>query len=105
MRTRRYIISQIRSSFAQAPELGGGYGIADFVVGRCLVEVKASFDPVLSIGDWLNQVVAYALLDWRPRGRRAGHRAHDPVAAWHVRGTPIASTPPTARHRTAKNGF
>jgi hypothetical protein len=33
------------------PELGGGYGIADFVVGRCLVEVKASFDPVPSIGD------------------------------------------------------
>jgi hypothetical protein len=111
VQTRRYILSQIRSSFAQArtegaasthdetgrdpaidglahlwkgylahgrralagldsrrvilaPELGGGYGIADFVVGRCLVEVKAAFDPVPSIGDWLNQVLAYALLDW-----------------------------------------
>ena len=47
-----------------APELCGGYGVADLVVGRCLVEVKAAFDPIPSIGDWLNQVLAYALLDW-----------------------------------------
>jgi hypothetical protein len=38
--------------------------IADLVVGRCLVGVKAAFDPIASIGDWLNQVLAYALLDW-----------------------------------------
>lgn len=47
-----------------APELGGGYGVADLVVGRCLVEVKAAFDPFASIGGWLNQVLGYALLDW-----------------------------------------
>jgi hypothetical protein len=27
------------------PDLGGGYGMADFVVGRYLVEVKTAFDP------------------------------------------------------------
>jgi len=47
-----------------APELGCGYGVADLVVGRCLVEVKTAFDPAASMGGWLNQVLAYALLDW-----------------------------------------
>lgn len=47
-----------------APELGGGYGVADLVVGRCLIEVKTAFDPAAAMGDWLNQVLAYALLDW-----------------------------------------
>jgi hypothetical protein len=47
-----------------APKLGGGYGVADLVVGRCLVEVKAAIDPAPSIDGWLNQVLAYALLDW-----------------------------------------
>jgi hypothetical protein len=47
-----------------APELGGGYGTADLVVGRCLVEVKTVFDPAAAMGGWLNQVLAYALLDW-----------------------------------------
>jgi hypothetical protein len=47
-----------------APELGGGYAVADLVVGRCLIEVKTAFDPAASIGGWLNQVLAYALLDW-----------------------------------------
>jgi hypothetical protein len=47
-----------------APELGGGYGVADLVVGRCLIEVKTAFDPAASMGHWLNQVLGYALLDW-----------------------------------------
>lgn len=47
-----------------APELGGGFGVADLVVGRCLIEVKTVFDPAVSMGYWLNQVLAYALLDW-----------------------------------------
>jgi hypothetical protein len=47
-----------------APELGGGYGTADLVIGRCLIEVKTAFDPAAAMGNWLNQVVAYALLDW-----------------------------------------
>ena len=53
--------------------------------GGALVEVKAAFVPVPITGGWLNQVFAYALLDWRPRSRRVGHRAHDPRGAvWHV---------------------
>ena len=47
-----------------ASELGGGFGVADLVVGRCLVEVKTVFDPAAAMEDWLNQVLAYALLDW-----------------------------------------
>jgi hypothetical protein len=47
-----------------ASEQGGGCGLADLVVGRRLIEVKAAFDPAASMGDWLNQVLAYALLDW-----------------------------------------
>jgi hypothetical protein len=46
------------------PELGGGYAVADLVVGRCLVEVKAAYDPATAMNVWLNQVLAYALLDW-----------------------------------------
>ena len=46
------------------PGLGGGYGIADLVIGQCLIEVKTAFDPAAAMGDWLNQVLAYALLDW-----------------------------------------
>lgn len=33
-----------------ASELGGGYGVADLVVGRCLIEVKTAFDPAASMG-------------------------------------------------------
>lgn len=47
-----------------APELGGGDGVADLVIGRCLVEVKTALDPAPGMGGWLNQVLAYALLDW-----------------------------------------
>jgi hypothetical protein len=46
------------------PELGGGYGVADLVVGRCLIEVKTAYDPAAAINVWLNQVLGYVLLDW-----------------------------------------
>jgi hypothetical protein len=46
------------------PELGGGYGVADLVVGRCLIEMKTVFDPAAAMDNWLNQVLAYVLLDW-----------------------------------------
>jgi hypothetical protein len=46
------------------PELGGGYGVADLVVGRCLIEVKTAYDPAAAMSVWLSQVLAYALLDW-----------------------------------------
>jgi hypothetical protein len=46
------------------PELGGGYGVADLVMGRCLIEMKTVFDPAAAMDNWLNQVLAYVLPDW-----------------------------------------
>jgi hypothetical protein len=46
------------------PGLGGGYGVADLVVGRCLIEMKTVFDPAAAMDNWLNQVLAYVLFDW-----------------------------------------
>jgi hypothetical protein len=47
-----------------APELAGGFGIADLVVGRCLVEVKTVLEPTQWFGRWLDQLLGYVLLDW-----------------------------------------
>jgi hypothetical protein len=47
-----------------APQLAAGFGIADLVIGRCLVEIKTVLEPVENLGRWLNQVLGYALLDW-----------------------------------------
>jgi hypothetical protein len=60
----RQQLAALGSRVILAPELGAGYGVADLVAGRCLVEVKTAFDPAESMGSWLNQVLAYALLDW-----------------------------------------
>ena len=46
------------------PELASGFGKADLVVGRCLVDVKAALDPARYFGTWLNQLLGYVLLDW-----------------------------------------
>ncbi len=61
---RRQLAGAGRGRVILAPELSGGFGVADLVVGRCLIEVKTAFDPALSMDYWLNQVLAYALLDW-----------------------------------------
>ena len=61
---RRQLAAASSGRVIVAPELGGGFGVADLVVGRCLIEVKTVFDPAVSMGYWLNQVLAYALLDW-----------------------------------------
>lgn len=47
-----------------APALAGGFGIADLVVGRCLVEIKTALEPAKGLEQWLNQLLGYALLDW-----------------------------------------
>ena len=46
------------------PELACGFGKADLVMGRCLVDVKAVLNPAASFGLWLDQLLCYALLDW-----------------------------------------
>jgi hypothetical protein len=47
-----------------APELAGGFGIADLIAGRCLVEIKTVLEPGQWFGRWLNQLLDYVLLDW-----------------------------------------
>ncbi|MEV5544042.1 hypothetical protein AB0L13_45315 [Saccharopolyspora shandongensis] len=47
-----------------APELAGGFGIADFVVGHTLVDVKLTRKPKPPVDRWLRQLLGYLLLDW-----------------------------------------
>ena len=47
-----------------APELAGRFGIADLVVGGSLVEIKVALEPAKGLGQWLNQLLGYVLLDW-----------------------------------------
>jgi hypothetical protein len=47
-----------------APELAAGFGIADLIAGRCLVEIKTVLEPGQWLGRWLNQLLGYVLLDW-----------------------------------------
>jgi hypothetical protein len=46
-----------------APELAGGFGIADLVVGSTLVEVKMSAEVEKNVDQWLRQLLGYLLLD------------------------------------------
>jgi hypothetical protein len=47
-----------------ASELAGGFGIADLIAGRCLVEIKTVPEPGQWFRRWLNQRLGYVLLDW-----------------------------------------
>jgi hypothetical protein len=47
-----------------APELADRFGIADIMVGRCLVEIKTALEPEKGLEQWLNQLLGYVLLDW-----------------------------------------
>jgi hypothetical protein len=47
-----------------SPQLAAGFGIADLIVGHCCVEIKAVLEPAEWFGQWLNQLLGYALLDW-----------------------------------------
>jgi len=46
------------------PELAYGFGKADLVIGRCLVDVKVVLSPAAFFGRWLDQLLCYVLLDW-----------------------------------------
>lgn len=46
-----------------APELAGGFGIADLVVGSTLIEIKMSAGVEKNIDQWLRQLLGYLLLD------------------------------------------
>jgi len=47
-----------------APQLAGGFGIADLIAGRSLVEIKTVLEPARRFGQWLNQLLGYVVLDW-----------------------------------------
>ncbi|MGI8311784.1 hypothetical protein [Saccharopolyspora hattusasensis] len=47
-----------------APELGNGFGIADLIVGKALVDVKLTRESTPPVGEWLRQLLGYLLLDW-----------------------------------------
>jgi hypothetical protein len=47
-----------------APQLAAGFGIADLVAGRTLVEIKTVLEPAGHFEQWLNQLLGYVLLDW-----------------------------------------
>jgi hypothetical protein len=47
-----------------APELASGYGVADLVIGRTLLEVKLAVEPTAEdVVVWLRQLLGYVLLD------------------------------------------
>ncbi|WP_218159839.1 hypothetical protein [Lentzea albida] len=47
-----------------APEMAIGYGVADLVVGRTLVDVKLAVEPSQKdVAAWLRQLLGYVLLD------------------------------------------
>lgn len=47
-----------------APEMANGYGVADLVIGRTLVDVKLAVEPSEEdVAAWLRQLLGYVLLD------------------------------------------
>lgn len=47
-----------------APEMANGYGVADLVIGRTLVDVKLAVEPTDDdVAAWLRQLLGYVLLD------------------------------------------
>jgi hypothetical protein len=47
-----------------APEMANGYGVADLVIGRTLVDVKLAIEPTDDdVVAWLRQLLGYILLD------------------------------------------
>jgi len=47
-----------------SPELASGYGVADLVIGRTLVDVKLAIEPTdEDVAVWLRQLLGYVLLD------------------------------------------
>jgi hypothetical protein len=64
LRHGRHQLTGLGERVLLAPELAGRFGIADVMVGRCLVEIKTSLEPEKWLGQWLNQLLGYVLLDW-----------------------------------------
>ncbi|WP_439655941.1 hypothetical protein ACSHWB_26285 [Lentzea sp. HUAS TT2] len=83
-----------------APEMANGYGVADLVVGRTLVDVKLAVEPSQeNVAAWLRQLLGYVLLD------RFDTFRFDTVAVycgWHGQ---VLSWPLSALLRSAAPGL
>ena len=64
LRHGRQQLTRLGERVVLAPELAGRFGIADVVVGRCLVEIKTALEPEKGLERWLDQLLGYVLLDW-----------------------------------------
>ena len=64
LRYGRHQLTGLGERVVLAPELAGRFGIADLMVGRCLIEIKTAQEPEKGLGQWLNQLLGYVLLDW-----------------------------------------
>jgi hypothetical protein len=64
LRHGRQQLARLGERVVLAPELADRFGIADIMVGRCLVEIKTVLEPEKGLEQWLNQLLGYVLLDW-----------------------------------------
>jgi len=66
-RDLRHSGAVLNPTFDGSPDVGGAD--AEFVVGRCLIEVKATVQRKWPWADWLRQLAGYVLLDYSDRYR------------------------------------
>ncbi|MGM1058531.1 hypothetical protein [Saccharothrix sp. Mg75] len=60
----RQALQELGEQVVVAPELAGGYGVVDLVIGRTLVDVKLAVEPTdEDVAAWLRQLLGYVLLD------------------------------------------
>jgi hypothetical protein len=58
------IITALGERAIVAPELGGGFGVADLVIGTTLIDIKLAIEPTTDdIATWTRQLLGYVLLD------------------------------------------
>ena len=60
---RRHLID-LGERVVLSPQMAAGFGVADLIVGHCVVEIKAVLEPDKWFAQWLNQLLGYVLLDW-----------------------------------------
>lgn len=62
--TGRQVLLALGEPVVIAPELANGFGVADLVIGRTLIDVKLSIEPTAKdMATWVRQVLGYVLLD------------------------------------------
>jgi hypothetical protein len=62
--SQRGLVAEEWARQAQEAPWSAGFGLADLVAGRSLIEVKTVLEPAARFGQWLNQLLGYVLLDW-----------------------------------------